>query len=82
MQGHEIDILAGAMETIRRCTPVIVMEYEEQYDDINKGNKLNLLKFIEEFGYEVFLIDIYEKDIYKKINLANLRKGNILCIKN
>tara|TARA_Y100001978_G_scaffold200720_1_gene217570 strand:+ start:1536 stop:2387 length:852 start_codon:yes stop_codon:yes gene_type:complete len=82
VQGHEIDILAGAKETIRRCTPVIVMEYEEQYDDINKCNKLNLLKFIEEFGYEVFLVDIYEKDIYKKINLANLRKGNILCIKN
>ena len=82
VQGHEIDILAGAKETIRRCTPVIVMEYEEQYDDINKCNKLNLLKFIEEFGYEVFLVDIYEKDIYKKINLANLKKGNILCIKN
>ena len=76
-----MEVIAGAMETIRRCKPVIVMEYEEQYDNRNKSNKLNLLKFLKDFGYEVFLVDIYEKDIYKKINLASFKKGNILCIK-
>ena len=81
VQGHEMEVIAGAMETIRRCKPVIVMDYEEQYDNRNKSNKLNLLKFLKDFGYEVFLVDIYEKDIYKKINLASFKKGNILCIK-
>tara|TARA_Y100000589_G_scaffold165145_1_gene157041 strand:+ start:4231 stop:5085 length:855 start_codon:yes stop_codon:yes gene_type:complete len=81
VQGHEMDVIAGAKETISRCSPVIVMEYEDQYDDINKSNKLKLLKFLKDFGYEVFLVDIYAKNIYKKINFASFKKGNILCIK-
>ena len=82
VQGNEMDVIIGAMETIKRCTPVIVMEYEEEYDDINKGNKYNLLRFLREMSYEAFLIDIYEKNIYKKINLTNFRNGNILCIRS
>jgi len=45
-EGMELQVVEGATETIRRCRPVLYVEYL-------KGDKLALRRFISELQYEV-----------------------------
>ena len=56
-EGHEMFVLEGAIETIKRFTPIIQCESEEQHLKSQGLTRDDIGKFITSLGYK-----IYEKD--------------------
>jgi len=53
VQGSDLRAMIGAKDTIKRCSPVIIFEYEESLDEIFSTNWNEYEKFIEEIGYTI-----------------------------
>jgi FkbM family methyltransferase len=53
VEGHELSVLRGGCETIRRCRPIILIEIEERH----KPNAIHdVSEFLGGFGYEGYFI--------------------------
>ena len=59
-QGSDLKVLLGAKETIRRCRPVIVFEYEHQLSEAHQSPRAEYENFFEEMGYELHLLRSHE----------------------
>lgn len=55
-QGSDLKVLLGARETIRRCRPVIVFEYEHQLSEAHQSPRAAYENFFAEMGYELDLL--------------------------
>lgn len=44
VEGHELEVLKGSVETIRRCKPVLIVENNEE-------QRLQILEFLGNMGY-------------------------------
>jgi FkbM family methyltransferase len=55
-QGSDLKVLLGAKQTIRRCRPVIVFEYEQQLSQSHQSPRAEYERFFEEMGYELVLL--------------------------
>lgn len=53
VEGHEQHVFEGAVKTIRRCKPVILVEIEERHLGFSPANTID---FIEKLGYESFVL--------------------------
>ena len=52
VEGHERNVLEGAVKTIRRCKPIILVEIEERHLGFSPENTID---FIEKLGYASFI---------------------------
>jgi FkbM family methyltransferase len=53
VEGHELSVLRGGSETIRRCLPTMLIEIEERH----KPNSIrDVSEFLSELGYEGYFI--------------------------
>jgi FkbM family methyltransferase len=53
VEGHELTALKGAVETLRRCKPVCIIESEERH---NVGGVAKIFAFFESLGFGVYYI--------------------------
>ena len=53
VEGHEWDVICGAVETIERSRPNLMVEIEERH---KKGNFTKISKFLEARGYQAFFL--------------------------
>lgn len=53
VEGHELDVLKGATETLRRCSPLIKIELSENIPET--------LELLDSLGYRVIACDLSEK---------------------
>ena len=53
IQGSELEALKGLRETIDRCKPAILMEYETLFNEDFSVTWVDYEKFIEDIGYEI-----------------------------
>src|SRR5579871_648525 len=53
VQGSDLFAMRGARETIRRHRPVVIFEYEEQFQERFGTSHAEYMAFIEEVGYRV-----------------------------
>jgi len=60
VEGHELEVLQGAMEIIRASLPVVLVEVEERH---REGSVLGVVSLLTSLGYECFFL-------YKKKRLA------------
>lgn len=51
VEGHELDVFKGAVETIKRCRPVIWSE------TLTRAQKKTLSSYLKSFGYTVQTLD-------------------------
>lgn len=81
VEGHELEVLKGGVETISRCSPI--MYIEDDRDD----KRDQLRKFIKYLGYN---IEEHNTSIYRENNYFGLKKNiwdrnyiskNIICWK-
>ena len=54
VEGHELAVLRGALETIRKTRPVIVMESNYSTTETNEA-EIGALTFLKNLGYELFI---------------------------
>ena len=58
VEGHELNVLKGAVKTIERCKPIIVIEQNRVTERYGKGNKFDAKNFLISLGYEVVAFDM------------------------
>lgn len=59
-QGSDLRILMGARETIERCRPVIVFEYEVQFSAAHGCQQSDYEKFFADINYKLKLLHTHE----------------------
>lgn len=68
VEGHELEIVKGGLNTIKKFKPNLLIEIEESHS----GTKLiDTINFIESLGYDCFMLD------YSNYSLIKLDKDNI-----
>lgn len=59
-QGCDLKVLLGARETILRCRPVVVYEFEHELSEAHQSPRSEYERFFEEVGYKIHLIRSHE----------------------
>jgi FkbM family methyltransferase len=88
IEGNEFDAIKGSLETIKKYSPLIIIEFSK-YNLSNNIDNLNFLdSFLEKFNYSIYTT---EKKKIKSVKIMNLLKnlnrrhqtiGNYYLIKN
>lgn len=69
VEGHEAQVIEGAVETLERCRPVIVLELERRH--VGKGRLIDTIVRLQQLGYSGFffqndkLVSIDDFDMLK-----------------
>lgn len=79
VEGFELEVFKGLSETLRRCKPILVFEYDVNYQLRNKEDPRALLHFLHQFFYDFYAIDGYGKQKKLELNAA-LESAEILAI--
>jgi FkbM family methyltransferase len=53
VEGHEVSVLRGGIETIRRCLPMMLIEIEERH---RQNSIHDVQNFLSEIGYEGYFL--------------------------
>ena len=53
VEGHELKVLKGAINTINKYSPLIVVEENGSAEKWNKGIKNEALNYLQELGYKI-----------------------------
>ena len=56
VEGHELKVIKGAIATIEKYNPVIVIEENGSQELYNKGVKDDALNFLQSINYKVMLL--------------------------
>ena len=88
IEGNEFDAIKGSLETIKKYSPLIIIEFSK-YNLSNNIDNLNFLdSFLEKFDYSIYTT---KKQKIKSVKILNLLKnlnkrhqtiGNYYLIKN
>ncbi len=68
VEGHEMSVIEGGLELIKKYSPLIIIEFSKFIDQNKKFNYSYLEKFLKEFDYEIYDIN------YQRTNLSLLIK--------
>ena len=76
VEGHEKNVLIGAENIIKKCKPKLLIEIEERHTNEKVEN---IIRFINDFGYNSFFSDGYNLIETKKLKNYN-QKNNFFFI--
>ena len=65
VEGHEENVLNGAIEIIKRNKPVLLVEIEEKHSKKNVQESLN---FINSLGYKSYYLSGFNLESTNKLN--------------
>ena len=79
VEGHEVEVIEGARETIARCRPTLLVETEERH---RPGAPALVQKMLGELGYSGYFLsgntlhpmNEFSKDLHQAIDLGLKRK--------
>jgi len=79
VEGFELEVLKGLAETIKQSNPIIIFEYDYNYQSKVNDDPRAILHFLKTFSYSFFIIDGYGN--LKHLNIADdLKSTEILAI--
>ena len=71
VEGHEIEVIEGAIETINKNKPILLIEIEEKH---SKKKVIDAIKFINTLGYKSYYFN--EKELISTATLTNFDTYN------
>ena len=71
VEGHEIEVIKGAIKTINKNKPILLIEIEEIY---SKKKVIDTIKFINALGYNSYYFN--EKKLISTTTLTNFDAYN------
>ena len=71
VEGHEIEVIEGAIETINKNKPILLIEIEEKH---SKKKVIDAIKFINALGYKSYYFN--EKELISTATLTNFDTYN------
>jgi FkbM family methyltransferase len=57
VEGYELSVLQGAVKTLRRCRPALIIEIEQRHLDRVGQRMETIFEFLDGFGYAAFFVD-------------------------
>ena len=57
VEGHELRVLKGAIETISTHRPTIILEENDRIEGWGKGKKFDAMDFLKTLGYNQVAFD-------------------------
>lgn len=81
VEGYELEVLKGMMESIKSMKPTIIFEYDEFYQSKLNANSKSILHFLIDLDYSLYKIDGYGKRYYLNID-EPLTSLEVLAIPN
>ena len=80
VQGNELDVLKGSLNTIKKDKPALIIEIEDKFFSNPEKNRAEIAKMFEEFGYKCFLLEQASQGRFLPINLKYPLENDILAI--
>ena len=80
VQGHELDVLKGSLNTIKVDRPAFIIEIEDKFFSNPVKNRAEIAKIFEEFGYQCYLLEDVLNGRFLPINLIYPLENDILAI--
>jgi FkbM family methyltransferase len=84
VEGWELDVLRGATAVLRRHAPVLIVEYSPTlYERIAPGTSEQLLRFLEEHGYQLSLpsgVVVTDPRAFTRELLMRNRQYDLICV--
>ena len=71
VEGHEIEVIEGAIKTINKNKPILLVEIEKRH---TKQKVINTIKFINDLGYKSYYFN--EKELINTTTLTNFDTYN------
>ncbi len=81
VEGYELEVLKGLMESIKSMMPIIIFEYDDLYQSKLNANSKSILHFLIGLNYGLYKIDGYGKRSDLNIDEA-LSSLEVLAIPN
>ena len=76
VEGHEVEVIEGAIATINRNKPILLVEIEERY---SKKKVIDTIKFVNALGYKSYYFN--EKELINTDTLTNFDSYNNFIFK-
>jgi FkbM family methyltransferase len=76
VEGHELEVVEGAIATISRNKPILLVEIEERY---SKKKVIDTIKFINSLGYKSYYFN--KKELINTATLTNFDSYNNFIFK-
>ena len=76
VEGHELEVIEGAIATINRNKPILLVEIEERY---SKRKVIDTIKFVNALGYKSYYFN--EKELINTATLMNFDSCNNFIFK-
>jgi FkbM family methyltransferase len=79
VEGFEPEVIKGLTTTIRKSNPIIVFEYDNEYQTRNNDSSLNPLHLLAKYDYTFFTVDGYGK-CNRLTSFDNLTSAEIIAL--
>ena len=76
VEGHEVEVIEGAIATINRNKPILLVEIEERY---SKKKVIDTIKFVNALGYKSYYFN--KKELINTATLTNFNSYNNFIFK-
>ncbi len=76
VEGHELEVIEGAIATINKNKPILLVEIEERY---SKRKVIDTIKFVNALGYKSYYFN--EKELINTATLMNFDSCNNFIFK-
>ncbi len=76
VEGHELEVIEGAIATINKNKPILLVEIEERY---SKRKVIDTIKFVNALGYKSYYFN--EKELINTAILTNFDSYNNFIFK-
>lgn len=78
MEGHELEVLEGASETIQKYKPIILCESENRHLILKQKSTEQVVSYMSSFNYDTFVISNKHLQIFpfEEINIPRDKTSN------
>jgi FkbM family methyltransferase len=80
VQGAELSVLRGAIETIKRDRPVIIFEHEDRYHQDCEKVKQQLNSLFSSLSYRIYKVDANHPDSFFSEDFSGYVESNLVAI--
>ena len=75
VEGHELKVVEGGTETLKRLRPVLQIEIEQRH---HKDNIIHIIEYVKKLGYNCYYLDLGIRQIIPlEINPQDIQQENL-----
>jgi len=80
VQGPEYEVIMGADLIIKKFKPIIIFEYEDEYQTNPRERKENIESLLNDHGYKIFMINQRMDNIRPAILFDKYLNTNLIAV--